>query len=293
MRFLSVLVSGSALVSMPVAAQDNPFALTGGSVKSAYIVYQVTSKDPNAQAASYEIGVTSDRFIVRMVTPFELAGKKDTLRLVVLSTPDSQYTYSNMGGEQEGQVSPLLRPHLARAYAGLDAAAKARFRENVKLATVSTGATDTDGLITLVGNKSGSETIAGHKCDVYKTGTSSACVVPQAPMVMLRWQDNKQGLNLIAKRVVLNGPLPSALAMLPKGIKWVKQAPDDADFITNVWSLKKQTDPASVPPATLTRFGVGYLASPQATAELREMGPGGGQQNLETGEAEDTSESGS
>jgi hypothetical protein len=291
MRSLSVLLLGSALVPMPVTAQDNPFALTGGSVKSAHIVYQVTSKDAQAQAASYEVGLTGERYIMRMVTPFEMAGKKDTVRFVVVSTRDSQYTYSSMGGQSEGQVSPLLRPHLARAYAALDAAAKARFRENVKLATANAGSSDADAYITLIGDKAGSETIAGHKCEVYKTRSSSACVIPRAPMVMLRWQESKQGLNLIAKRVALNGPVPPALAVLPKGVKWVKKGPDDADFINKVWSLKKQTDPEQVSPATLTRFAVGYLASPQATAELREMGVGVGEQNPETGEAEDTSES--
>ena len=282
-------MAGSMLLVAPLAAQDNPFALTGGSVKTAYIVYDVTGKDKQAAGASYEIGVAGDRMMMRMVTPFEAAGKKDTARFVVVATKDSQYTYHSLGsGGAEGEVSPTLRPHLARAYASLDAAAKARFRQNAKLATEASGSSDADAFITLIGEKSGTETIAGHKCDVYRTRKSSACVIPHAPMVMLRWQDGSQGLNLVAKKVTLNGPLPPALAALPKGVSWKKSGPDDADFINNVWALKKQSDPEAVPPAALTQFAVRYLSSPEATAELKEMGGGAGVDMQETGEAPDS-----
>ena len=127
---LALLLPGS------VAAQDNPFALTGGSVKTAYIVYEVSAQKQQPGAApTYEMGVAADRMIMRMVMPFEAAGKKDTLRSFVVATKDSQYTYNKMGGQQEGEVSAALRPHLAREYAALDASGKARFRENIKLAT--------------------------------------------------------------------------------------------------------------------------------------------------------------
>lgn len=294
MRSEMILVLSGLSTAAPLAAQDNPFALTGGSVKTAYIVYDMTGKQKQAPAGSYEVGVAADRMIIRMVTPFEVAGKKDTVRVVVVTTKDSQYTYNAMGSAAaEGEVSPTLRPHLAREYAALDAAKKTRFRENVKLAAAASGSSDADAFMTLIGEKTGaSETIAGHKCDVYRTKTSTACVVPHAPMVMLRWQDAKQGVNLVAKRVTLNGPLPPALSVLPKGIKWQKKPADDADFITNVWALKKQSDPDAVAPAALTQFAVRYLASPEAAAELREMGGGG--ETSETGEvpSDSTEESG-
>ena len=184
-------------------------------------------------------------------------------------------------------MSATLRPHLAREYAALDAAGKTRFRENIKLATQLGGGSDADAFVTLFGEKAGSETIAGQKCDVYKMNKTSACVVPGAPMVMLRWVDPSQGTTLVAKKVTLNGPLPPATGVLPKGVTWNKTEPKDADFITNVWSLKHQSsDPSKVPPATMAKDAVRYLASAQAGAELREMGAGQGQ---ETGEAESDS----
>jgi hypothetical protein len=94
--------------------------------------------------------------------------------------------------------------------------------------------------------------------------------VPGAPMVMLRWSDEKDGMNVVAKKVTLNGPIPPAMGVLPK-VKWQRTGVDDADFITNVWALKKQSDPETVPPATLTQFVVRYLATPEAGKELREM----------------------
>jgi hypothetical protein len=294
MRRELVLIAGGVLLGSPLAAQGNPFALTGGAVKTAYIVYDVSSKDKQAQGASYEIGVSPDRMMMRMVTPFEMGGKKDTARFLVVTTKDSQYTYHSLGSSgSEGEVSPTLRGHLARAYAALDASGKARFRQNVKLAVQAGGSSDADAFIMLLGEKSGSETIAGHKCDVYRTGKSTACVVPNAPMVMLRWQDARQGLNLVARKVTLNGPLPPALAALPKGVSWKKKGADDADFISNIWALKKQSDPETVAPATLSQFAVRYLASPEATTELRQMGGGAGTDTPETGEVQsDSSEEG-
>ncbi len=290
MRCVSVIVFGGHLLAAPLAAQENPFAFTGGAVKSAYIVYDIMTKEKGVAAgASWEIGVAPDRWIMKSVMPFEMGGNKDTLRSLVVTTRDSQYKYTRMGSQPgEGEVSPLLRPHLAREYAALNAAGKARFKENVKLITSSSSGTgsssDADELIMLTGEKTGSETIGGHKCDLYKRATVTACVMPQAPMVVLRWMDEKQGINIVAKKITLNRAIPTAASLLPKAVRWKKQAYDDADFILGMWSLKKpDSDPATVPGSTLAKFTVGYLASPAATAELREMGMG-----TESGSSEDT-----
>jgi hypothetical protein len=279
MRVVGVFASSGMLLAAPLAAQDNPFSLVGGPVKSAYLVYEMTGKDKAAGAMTgamtMEAGLTKDRWIMRMTTPFEMAGKKDTVHMLAVTTGDSQYTYSRMGSQRgEGEVSATLRPHLAREYAALDGSAKGRFRENVKLAADLGGSSDADAFVTLFGEKAGSETIAGQKCDVYRTEKTSACVLPGAPMVMLRWFDSKQGVTMVAKKVTLNGSIPPALGVLPKGVRWKKSAPDDADFIVNVWSLKKQTDPGTTPPAQIAQYVVRYLASPQAGPELREMGAG-------------------
>jgi hypothetical protein len=259
------------LAASPLAAQVNPFAFTGGSVKTAYIVYDIVSEQPQTQGATFELGVAPDRWIMRTVTPFEVAGKKDTMRVLAVTTRDSQYTVSAMGGQRDGEAGPLMRPHLAREYAALSSAAKARFRENLRLAVQTGGSSDVEQYITLLGDKAGSETVAGHKCDVYKTKKATACVLPQAPGVMLRWANNEDKVNLVAKKVTINGPIPPALSVLPKGLKWKPKEADDADFLMNVWALKKQAEPEGVSPAAVTKFAVGYLASAEATTELRAM----------------------
>jgi hypothetical protein len=291
MRRTTVVGLGVLMASSPLAAQENPFAFTGGSVKSAYIVYDLLNKGKPTPGMSYEVGMAPDRWIMRMVTPFEIAGKKDTAHMLAVTTRDSQYKYNAMGTERgEGEVSATLRPYLAREYAALDAAGKARFRENLRVMAKSESGSsgDADAFITLTGDKTGSETIAGHKCDVYKRGRVTACVMPRAPLVMLRWSNEKDGVSMVARKVTLNGTVPPAASVLPKGVQWKKTPYDDADFILEVWALKKQSDPEAVPAGQLTKFAVGYLASPAATAELREMSGsmGGGDEP----EAEDESE---
>ena len=284
-----VVLPGLILATSPLAAQENPFALTGGSVKSAYITYDLTTKTKQGAASTWELGVAPDRMIMRMVVPFEAGGKKDTVRTLAVTTRDSQYTYTSMTSQPaDGEVSPLLRPYLAREYAALDAAGKARFKENVQLLAKSESGSnsDMDALISLTGEKTGSETIGGHKCDVYKRGDVTACVVPNAPMVMLRWSNPEEGVSITAKKVTLNGAIPPAASVLPKGVKWRKKPYDDADFILGVWTMKKQTDPEAVSGAQLAKFGVSYLASAAATAEIRAMSGGGG----ETGEEDDSEE---
>ncbi len=291
---LGIVLTGVLAAASPLTAQDNPFAFTGGSVKTAYIVYQVNSKQQQGQGTTFEIGVAPDRWIMRTEAPMEMAGKKDTVRAVAVTTRDSQYTYTSMAGQKSAEASPLLRPHLAREYASLSASGKDRFRQNLKLAIAAGGSSDVDMFITLVGDKMGSETIAGHKCDVYKVKKSTACVVPGAPAVFLRWTSQEQGTDMVAKKVTLNGPIPPALSLLPKGVQWTKKPVDDADFMLNVWSLKKQTDPETEPPANVAKFTVGYLASPAATAELEEMaGSGADSEGEPEDEAEESDESGS
>ena len=304
MRCHGMIFCGSLLVGAPLAAQENPFAFTGGSIKSAYVVYTITSAQPGAAAGtSWEMGVAPDRWIMKSVMPYEIAGKKDTVRMLMVTTRDSQYTYTVMGKDRDGKVSPQLRPHLAREYAALSAAGKSRFKENLKLVTSGTSGmgsdSDANSLITITGQKLGSETIGGHKCDVYKRENVTACVVPDAPLVVLRWSDEKQGINMVAKTIKINSPLPPAAGLLPKGVRWKKEPADDADFIQGIWLLKHpEEDPEKVPGGKLAKFAVGYLASPASAAELREMGAGSeesgsGEEDADDGSSEEADTSGS
>jgi hypothetical protein len=189
-------------------------------------------------------------------------------------------------GPADAEVAPLLRPHLAREYAALGSQAKARFLENARMLADNGESSDIDEFITLFGKKTGSETVGGHRCDVYQIGQKTACVLPGAPLVMLRWTDPRQGLTMVAKKVTLNATVPPAATILPKGVKWKQGEADDADFISNIWELKKQSPPTAVAPAAVAKYVVNYLASAEAGKELREMGLGGqAEGSEETGDA--------
>jgi hypothetical protein len=280
-----LLAIGSLGAAGPLAGQQNPFAFTSPTVKSAHIVYDMSSQGKPVPGANLELGVTADRWVMRLVSPFDMGGKKDTIRSVVVETRDSVYRYNALGsGARDGEVSASLRPHLLRGYETLDGAGKARLRENLKL--VSKGSdrgSDFDQLIAMVGEKTGAETVAGQRCDVYRRGDTVACVLPQAPGVPLKWTD-KQGNTIVARKVTLNGPIPPAASVLPKGVKW---KPDDdyegGDFAMGLWEHKHPDATERPTPAQVAGFAVKYLASAQAAAELKEMG--GGEE--ETGE-EDT-----
>jgi hypothetical protein len=296
MRILSAAVSIAILVPATAAGQQNPFELTGGSVKSATIVYEMTGKpqqdNPLPQFSVAEVGVARDRWIMRTSAPFEMAGKKDTMKTVIVASGDSQYIYTQASGMKDGKVSLILRPHLAREYAALDAGGKARFKENLKLLTQSSTSGSSEGerveYISFLGEKKGSETIAGHKCDIYQYEKTTACVVPQAPGVVLRSSDG-EGTTTVAKKVTLNGPVPTAASVLPKGVRWKKEGYAYEEFAPTLWEHKKQSDPSKVPPATMAKFAVGFLASTGAAAELKEMDPGMGGQD-ESGYSGDDAE---
>lgn len=282
------------LLPTPLLGQDNPFALTGGSVKSAYIVYDLKSKpQPNMPVTtmSLERGVTPDREVLKTAAVVDIEGKKDTMKTLVVTAGDSQFTYTQSGSERgEGDLSRILRPHLAREYAALDGAGKARFTENLRLAnqlSLSGAAEAVEELYTLVGEKKGSESIGGHTCDVYQTKKGTFCLMHGASGLVLRVNDEEHGYLAIAKKISLNQPVPAPTAVLPKGVRWKKSGYDTDDaFYTEIWGRKKQSDPEAVPPATLAKFAVSYLAGPRAAKELREMKGGAAEESSEAEEGD-------
>ncbi len=97
MRYERLLALGTLLAASPLAAQQNPFALTSPSVKSAYIVYEMSTKGTKVPGAKMELGVTRSNWVMRMVSPFEIAGKRDTMRGLGVETSDSLYRYNTLG----------------------------------------------------------------------------------------------------------------------------------------------------------------------------------------------------
>ncbi len=282
-----LVLLGTMLAAQPVAAQQNPFALTSPSVKTAYIVYEMSNKGTRVPGATVELGVTGGDWVMRLVAPFEIQQKKDTLRSLSVETADSVYRYNALGaGPAEAEASPSIRGHLVRAYDALDATSKARLLQNLRLAAHGSDDEDFDRLIAFTGKKTGSETIAGQRYDVYTLGGVTACVLPQAPTLPLRWSD-KGGNEMVASKVTLNGRMPAAMSVLPKGVKWKQdEGFEGGDFAMNLWSYKHPEAQELPSAAQVGGFAVKYLASAQAAAELREMSGGGEDMGYEDGEEE-------
>jgi hypothetical protein len=272
-HLLPALLLAGAFAS-PAAAQQNPFQLLGGSLKSAYVVYQVKREGKPVPGGQVEIGVTPRLWAMRLVVPYNISGRSDTIRTQVLETGDSMYQVTSVAGTRDGEVSVSLRPHLVKEFASLDAAGQRRVLENLKQIYRAGGDDKLDRLVTAVGSKQGTESIAGHTCDVYGLKKQSACVLPQAPAVPLRsTSEESGGQDLVASRVVLNGTIPTALTTLPKGVRW-KHSDNNAigGFAFEIWGKEKQSDPSTVAPAELARFSLNWLARPETAAALRENG---------------------
>lgn len=275
------------LTPATLAAQQNPFALTGGSVKSAHIVYDIHAKGKPVPQSGVEMGISDQRSAVRMHLYMEFEGEKGIMKILVVENRDSVYKLT----DDEGEVAPSLRQFLSKEFEALDRAGKERVLANLKL----TGQLDADEITPAFrGKKIGTETVAGHRCDVYQAGKETACVLPDAPSIPLKATD-EQGLTWVAKKVSLNRPLPATLTTLPKGIRWKKERDfESGDLALEIWNMKKEgADPQEAGSAAVARFAVRYLASPQAAAELRQRAAGTTPEPEETGDVsaeEDTAQ---
>ncbi|MFL5402482.1 MAG: hypothetical protein ACJ8BF_06655 [Gemmatimonadales bacterium] len=263
MRSITAAAFIVSLVPATVAGQQNPFALTGGSVKSAYITYDVTSKGVPMSGSTMELGVAGQKFALRLnvVTVFE--GEKLAMKIHVVENRDSVYRLT----DDEGEVSLNFRPLLAKEFEALDPAGKQRVLANLKLAQRF----DEDELaLPLIGEKIGTQTIAGQRCDEYRAGKRVACVLPDAPAIPLRMTDT-QGLTWVAKKVTLNAPLSATLVTLPKGIRWKKKGDvEHGELALGLWRMKNPFETEPPAPPAVARFAIRYLASPQAAGELKQ-----------------------
>lgn len=251
------------LAAAPLAAQQqNPFARLGSSVRSAHVVYDVLKDGKPVPGARAELGVSGDRLGFETVLP--LPGQAEPMRLFRLEAGDTVYRQS--GGPGEAEAS--LRRHLAAAYEQLSTSERERLRENAELFERSgeAGASELELLLT---EPAGTETIAGQTCQVIRTGDQTVCTLPGSPGIALRGP--VAGLQLVARSVTLNGPVPDALVTVPKGVRWRRvEGWDYGEFATSVWSMTRESDPAEVAPATLASEALRWLASPEAAELLGE-----------------------
>lgn len=262
------------LTAAPLAAQEqNPFARTASSIRTAHVVYDVLKDGKPVANARAELGISGDRLGFQTVLP--LPGQAEPMRLFRLEAGDTVYLQS--GGPGEAELS--LRRHLAAAYEKLSAAERRRLRENAKLFQ-ETGEQGASELDVLTAERTGTETIAGQTCEVRRTGGQTVCVLPGSPGVALRGPVG--GLELVARSVTLNGAVPEHLVNVPKGVRWRRvDGLDYGEFAQSVWGMTRDSDPAEVAPATLATEALRWLASADAAEMLAEYAGGGEDEPVE------------
>ena len=137
-----IVLFGVVVAASPLAAQDNPFAFTGGSVKTAYIVYQENSKKKAVQGSSFEIGVAPDRWIMRTAGPDGDGGKEGHRPNAGSHHPGLAVHLLEHGWPKErGGESPDAAASGARIRRP-ERSGKDRFRQNLKLAIATGGSSD-------------------------------------------------------------------------------------------------------------------------------------------------------
>ncbi len=209
---LTILVTFASTL----AAQQNPFRPSGGSVKSAIVQYSLTGDETGTE----ELAFTADRRATRMNTTTRVLGKDVKVNRLEVDTRDSSYRVDLE--KKEGYRTPSLVPVMADEYDKLSAAEKQRFQANMReLASVFTQAFGA-GALSGAAEVKGRETVAGQACEVHQVGNFTVCLLVGAPEVPLRLQGELfcVRVNKVATSVALNTSVPGDRFAVPADIKW-------------------------------------------------------------------------
>lgn len=168
MRTTAVAPLVLALVLVqPLAAQQNPFKLPH-SRQSLQVDYAFAG---NMQGTGQRI-VSGDRMLTHQTTTGKFFGKTSTQDTWSLLTPDSMYNADLV--KKTGTRGPNMLPAMARAYDGLDGAAKQRLHQNMQdMAQIISRAFGAGTVLT--GEKGETKTYAGEKCEERTFGSFSIC----------------------------------------------------------------------------------------------------------------------
>ena len=165
------------VLAQPLAAQQNPFKLPH-SRQSVQVDYAFAG---NMQGTGQRI-VSGDRILTHQTTTGKFFGKTSTQDTWSLLTPDSMYNADLV--KKTGTRGPNMLPAMARAYDGLDGAAKQRLHQNMQdMAQMISRAFGAGTVLT--GEKGETKTYAGEKCEERTFGSFSVCNMEGATAVPL------------------------------------------------------------------------------------------------------------
>jgi hypothetical protein len=221
-RALAGLASLATLAST-VAAPQNPFRPSSGSVKSALVQYALTGDENGSE----ELVFTADRRATRTNSTTRVFGRDTKANRLEIDTRDSSYRVDL--DKKEGYRTASPTAVMADEYDKLSASEKERFQSNMReLASVFTQAFGA-GSLSGVAEVRGREMVAGQACEVHQLGNFTVCTLLGAPEVPLRLQGELFCLrvNKVASTATLNAAVPPERFALPADIKW-KSADHDA-----------------------------------------------------------------
>lgn len=175
-RPVSVAVLLSLAVTLPAAAQGNPFKLPLRSLP-AYTVEYTYGGDMTGTGRSTSGG---DKMASRSTMTGKFFGKTSTTSSWSLTDPEVIWNADLEKKKGTKMVNPL--PSMAKAYDELDGAGKTRFQENIQ----SMAAFVTRALpgTPFEGKVGGTKTIAGERCTVKEFGAFTFCTMDKAPVAL-------------------------------------------------------------------------------------------------------------
>lgn len=204
----------AAVVTLPLAAQKNPFKPTRLGIPGAQVTYSLTGDIAGTATLALDPG----RMARRQTSTMKMMGKTVATDTWILTTEDSSYNVDMT--KKEGTVGPNILPHLAQAYDNLDGDGKRRFHENAKdMASILARGFGANTVSDL-GEKTGKKTYAGQECEERQLGSFSVCAMNKAPIAL-----HAQGKLLClafeetATAVDVSAPGGDAFAR-PAGITW-------------------------------------------------------------------------
>lgn len=221
----SVLVLAATMALAPgLAAQDNPFKLATTGTPAVSVSYTM-SGDLTGEGAYASDG---RRTVNHSRQTGKFFGRTTTTESWALTTRDSIYSADLV--DRKGTVMANPMPAMARAYDALDRDAKRRLHENMaEMSTLLARAFTMSSLG--LGEKTGTRTIAGERCDERAFGGFTVCDMQKAPGVPLHLSGSLLCVRYeqTATQVTLGAP-PAGAFSTPEGIRWQplqgQQSPD-------------------------------------------------------------------
>jgi hypothetical protein len=198
----------AVIVTAPLAAQQNPFKLPHSNLSGVQVDYAFAG---DIQGTGMR-AMTRDRMVEQQHTTGKMFGKTSTTDTWMLVTPDTAYSADLV--KKTGTRMPNMVPLMAHAYDDLDGSGKQRLHQNMQdMAQLIGKAFGSQALWS--GEKTGTNTYAGEKCDEHTFGAFSICSMQGAPGIPLHMSGSLLCLNFEQTATAVHKGEPAATAFAP------------------------------------------------------------------------------